>query len=472
MDGALAAALLCAAIAVEYRGAVDAPFIYDDALSVGANKSIVRLWPLVGSDDAPGPLRPPHALPTSGRPLVNFSLAVNYWFGGLDPRGYRLFNLAVHALSALVLLAIVRRVLRLEFFEGRFERAALAVASAVALVWAVHPLASEAVIYVTQRTELLVGLFYLLTIYCSLRYWAAASRGARAAWVALAAAACLCGMACKEVMVTAPAVVLLMERTFVAGTFRRALRSSWPLYAALALGWAFLWWLNRGAPRSDSAGFHLGVSAAAWWLTQAKALWLYLKLAVWPAPLVIHYGLPFLTPEQAWPWALGAAALGAGTAILLWRRRAAGLVGAWVLVILSPTLVVPIVTEVAAERRMYLPLAGIVALVVVGGYWLGSRAREKRLAVGKARGASRWLVAAEVAAAGAVAIAFVALGARRAAEYRDEATLWRGAADRYPNDVVSQNNLAFVLLRSGKNDEAAERVERAWQSTPTMARRM
>src|SRR6185436_2962197 len=89
----------------------------------------------------------------------------------------------------------------------------------------------------------------------------------------------------------------------------------------------------------------------------------------WPWPLVIHYGAPYLgTLGEAWPWVVAAIALGIGTLVLLWRRSAIGFVGACVWLILSPTLVVPIITEAAAERRMYLPLAAIVTLVVVGGY--------------------------------------------------------------------------------------------------------
>ena len=146
------------------------------------------------------------------------------------PRGYHLFNLMVHVLSAWLVMAIVRRTLILDYFEGRFQDASRTLALIAALVWAVHPLQTETVVYITQRTELLVGFFYLATLYASLRYWNAISPTGRNTWLALATLACLAGMACKEVMVTAPVVVLLYERTFLAGSFRRALQKSWPLY--------------------------------------------------------------------------------------------------------------------------------------------------------------------------------------------------------------------------------------------------
>src|SRR5207253_2214235 len=99
---------------------------------------------------------------------------------------------------------------------GRFNLSAGWLAPAVALIWALHPLQTETVIYATQRTELLMALFYLATLYCSMRYWLTAD--SRATWLVLAILACLCGMASKEVMVTAPVMVLLFERTFIAGS--------------------------------------------------------------------------------------------------------------------------------------------------------------------------------------------------------------------------------------------------------------
>ena len=143
---------------------------------------------------------------------------------------YHVFNIIVHVLSALLLMAIVQRTLCLDYFEGKFERASGPLSFVVALLWTLHPLQTETVVYVTQRTELMVGFFYLATLHASLHYWAAVSSSGRKIWLVLATVACLAGMASKEVMVTAPVMVLLFERTFVARSFWRALKNSWPLY--------------------------------------------------------------------------------------------------------------------------------------------------------------------------------------------------------------------------------------------------
>ena len=263
-------------------------------------------------------------------------------------------------------------------------------------------------------------------------------------------------------MVSAPVVVLLFERTFVAGSFRRAGRESWPLYVALSLTWGLLVALNVGGPRSASAGFHLDVPAYAWWFTQAKVLLIYLKLAVWPWPLVIHYDVPYLdTFAAAWPWLVPAVVLGIATLVLLWRRSALGFVLAWVLWILSPTLVVPIISEVAAERRMYLPLAALVSLFVVCGYALVDRVA--RLLAGGQRMASTlaWPVIMIVGCALVLVVTFGILSVRRLAAYRDSLTLWQDAVNRQPENYVAHTNYGVALLNTRRLPEAIEQFGEA-----------
>jgi tetratricopeptide (TPR) repeat protein len=366
------AAALALSIGTVYGPALTAPLIFDDVDTITRNDSITAIWPLFGSEAHRGPLNPPPNVPTSARPLVNLSFAINYQFSQLHPAGYHAANAIIHFLTAMLLWAIVRRTLRLPYFAGRFEAVAGWLAFAVALIWALHPLQTEAVIYATQRTELMMALFYLATVYCSLRYWASTSHEPqRKAWLTLAVFACLAGMASKEVMVSAPLIVLLFDRAFITGSLAGALRKSWPLYAGLAATWILLVGLSLGSPHGGAAGFQLGPPAYVWWATQAKIFWLYLKLAIWPWPLLIHYQLPYVsTFSEALLYVIPLVLLGVATLWMLWRNRPVGLLGTWYFAILSPTFLIPVITEMAAERRMYLPLAALVILFVVGGYRL------------------------------------------------------------------------------------------------------
>src|SRR5262245_4689539 len=121
LPGWIVAVVLAILLLVVYGRALNAPLIFDDDSSIEQNTSIQSFWPLVGTTDQPGPLRPTADLPTAGRPLVNFTFALNYRFGGLNPFGYHVFNLLIHFLSALLLWAVVRRTLCLPHFHGRFE---------------------------------------------------------------------------------------------------------------------------------------------------------------------------------------------------------------------------------------------------------------------------------------------------------------------------------------------------------------
>ena len=136
---------------------------FDDVRSIPENPRIRKLWPL--SDVVSSP----PGLTLGGRPVVSVTLALNYALGGLDVRGYHAINLGVHLLSTLLLYGIVRRTLGGPQLRDRYAGWADGIAFAAALLWTVHPLVSESVDYLVQRTELLMALFYLSTLYCFIR---------------------------------------------------------------------------------------------------------------------------------------------------------------------------------------------------------------------------------------------------------------------------------------------------------------
>ncbi len=173
--GWIVAAALAISLGTIYGPALNAPLIFDDVDAITNNDSITAIWPIFGTPAHRGPLNPLPNVPTAARPLVNLSFAINYKFSQLDPVGYHAVNAIIHFLSAMLLWAIVRRTLCLPYFAGRFDAAAGWLAFAVAVIWALHPLQTETVIYATQRTELMMALFYLATIYFSLRYWASSN---------------------------------------------------------------------------------------------------------------------------------------------------------------------------------------------------------------------------------------------------------------------------------------------------------
>lgn len=322
-------------------------------------------------------LHPDPESPMAGRPLVNVSFAMNYAADDLNLRGYHAVNLGLHLVCALFLFGLVRRTLELPSIDERIGRHATNIAFISALLWVVHPLNSEVVDYLTQRTESMMAMFYLATLYATVR-GTTERRGGR--WRVLAGVTCALGTACKESMVTAPLIVILFERTFVFDSWRDALKQRWLYYGGLASSWLLLAALLSSGARKYSAGFSSGASAWTYLLNQTVMISRYVYLVFWPRSLVVSYGpmrdhigpavLPFGTVV------LAGLTL---TAILLARAPKVGFLAASFFVLLAPTSsVIPIWTEVGAERRMYLPLASLTVLVVALGFLAWDRLSLRR----------------------------------------------------------------------------------------------
>lgn len=417
------AAILVVAVALAYANGVSAPFVYDDGPAILANPSIRRLSDL-GAVFSP----PPH-LTTSGRPIANLTLALDYAVGGTSVTSYHLTNLAIHLACGLLLFGLVRRTLLAAPLRSRFGADARYLAWLVAGLWLLHPLATEAVTYVVQRTESLVAFFYLFAWYAFVR---GADSGSKR-WLFGGIAACFLGMATKEVMASAPLVVFAYDRTFLAGSWREAWRRRARWYVLLATSWVVLAWavVSAGGTRDGSAGFGQGMSAAAYALTQIPALVHYLCLSAWPHPLVFDYGRALVAPSFALvPAALLVAAGVVATGIGVVRGSVVGFVGLACAAVLAPSSsVVPVVTETVAEHRMYLPLAGAIAVGVGVAYRLGGR-----------RGLALALVAA---------VALGSLTHRRNADYATAETLWAGTVAKAPQNPRAHNQLGFQLAERG-----------------------
>jgi tetratricopeptide (TPR) repeat protein len=441
----VAAGALVLACVLVYARSFAGPFIFDDLASIPDNPNIRQLWPITV------PLSPPPDLGAlGGRPLVSLSFAVNYALGGLDVRGYHAMNLALHVLATLLLWRIVARTLASPALLGRYGGEGTAFA--IALLWSVHPLLSEPVTYIVQRTELMMGAFYLLTLYCALRAWTDARPGA---WQAAAVAACALGMACKEPMVSAPIMVVLHDLAFRGRPAREVLRERSRFYLALAGSWLVLIGILAGGAQFKGALGGLGkISSFDYLRLQAHAIVHYLRLALWPHPLTIAYDWDIPSVPEAIPYGLLVVVLLAAS---VWAVRAGlpwlGFLGAWFFLILAPTSsVLPLHTEPVAERRMYLPLAAVVALVVI-------LVRAALVRVSAERRIGPALTAA--AAAALAVVTFL-----RVQDYRTVLGIWEDALRKSPRSTSVRNNLGNAYAFSGQLDKALEQYHEAVRLNP------
>jgi tetratricopeptide (TPR) repeat protein len=430
---AIVALLLVAACVAVYAQSFRVPFLFDDLTSIPENPRIRSLWPISRAMTAP-----PYTT-IAGRPLVCLSFAVNYALGGLDVVGYHAVNLALHVACVLALWWLMRLTLARPAVGETLNRHADGLAAAAALLWAVHPLATEAVVYVVQRTELMASLFYLL----ALLLFALATRSARAvALLAGSVAACALGMLSKEIAVSAPLAVWLYDATFVSGSFGAALRKRKAYYGALGATWLLLaatLFREGGTIEGTGLDLELGLTPFEYLLTQSRVVLHYLRLVLWPHPLRLYYDWPAIRSlADAWPYLLVLVPLAAATAWAAIRRLPVGFAGALFFMILAPSSsLVPVPTELVGERRMYLPLAAVLALVTCGALVLLRR--------------TGWPAALLT---GAAAVALAVLTVARVRDYRTEESIWRDTAAKSPASALVRNNLGRALAAQGRADEA------------------
>ena len=502
----LCAVVLVAAGLAAYLNSLGGVFLFDDEPRIELDATLRDLTDLravlLASD--------------LGRPLLRLTLAVNYAIDGLQPRGYHLLNIAIHIAAGLTLFGVVRRTLLMPRWQHRFDSAAAPLALAVALIWLVHPLNSQAVTYIVQRGESMMGMFYLLTLYGSIRM--AGAKVQRTRWWFLAGGCCALGMASKQVMVTAPLAVMLYDFVFLTGSWASLWRSRGRLYGLLAATWLVLVVAGRVADffsGGTSAGFgYEALGPVQYGLTQPLVILNYLKLTFWPHPLVLDYifkashtwyqvDAPLVATIKVFGPVVVIAALLAATCWQLVRRTAWGFLGGWFFLTLAPSSSIFPIADLMFEHRMYLALAAVVAAVVGGSYALGRR-----------RALPRRPGIVAICVTGLVALVLAALTIQRNSEYHSELTMWRTVTQGRPDnprgwynrgkaaDKASQsvadlaarslladealacwhqtlarsphyheaiNNIGMVLLGRGQLDEAMAHFQRAAELGPREA---
>jgi tetratricopeptide (TPR) repeat protein len=451
----LAAVAIVAAVVAAYSNSFRGPFIFDDTTAIEKNESIRSLRSIEV-------LIPPGRATVARRPLTNLSFAVNYAISGLAVPSYHFGNLLIHLLAALTLFGIVRRTLLLPELRDRIGAASTGLASAIALIWAIHPLQTESVTYIVQRAESLMGLCYLLTLYAVIR--SASSQRPRC-WYAAAVAVCALGMSAKEVMVTAPIIALLYDRAFLSGSFRETFRRRGMLYLGLAATWAVIGVTALLLQAPGGAGF--GISTVAPWryaLSQPGVILYYLRLSFWPHPLCLDYSRPFATKFwQIAPPSVALAALLAATVWAVVRRPALGFLGAWFFLILAPTSSVMPLDDACVEHRMCLSLAAIVAGLVISAYALIGRLARQSVLSGKSAAVSALVLALTVACAlGCVTF-------RRNRDYRTAVSIWEDTVRKRPDNARALTSLGATYFDERRFDEAMRSYDRAIESGPGYA---
>lgn len=435
--------LLLAAGLFAWWGVWTFDYVFDDLPLIVDNASLHR------PDLAAAIADLPHAV-LGSRPITWLSLRLDLALFGEGPFGPHLVNLLLHLANGFLLFSSARACLRSprlrdSFDEGAATRAALA----LACVWIAHPLATDAVAYASQRSKLLASLFLLVALGSTLRAVGSPHRGR---WQAVAVAALALGMGSKEDMIVGPLLVALLVRAFVVPDWR-SLRAHTRFLGACAATWIVLAVVASWGTKNETVGFDLAqpITSIEWLQTQAGVVAHYVRLAVWPSPLRGAYddGIVRTLGPAVVRGAFVLALL--ALAVAAWRRRPAwGFVGALFFLLLAPTsTVLPIATEIVAERRVYLPMLLVLAPAVF-----------------LVREGLRRTCGPHAVAAGCVATALAVLGLgiatrMHAPSYANEPAFWQDCFDKRDPDsrtmLAAQilSNHGSMLARAGRTDEAA-----------------
>src|SRR5881396_688558 len=392
-------------------------------------------------------------------PLTWMTLGLDYLLWGMNPLGYHLTSLLLHAANAVVFFFVVRRILTRALPSPSERGYALAVSAGVAaLGFAIHPLRVESVAWVTERRDVLSGLFYLSAILIYLR---ACERGARGrGWYWLSVAVFGCALLSKSMVVNLPVVLLILDvyplrrlGGFVGWWSEPARRIyvekiPFVLLAAAASAVAVMAQLSKSAMISVAHLSALGRLAVS-----AYGLSFYLWKMVVPLNLSPLYMRPPTVDPEAPPFILSYGLVLAITAIVLaLRRRIPGLPAAWAayVVVLLPVLgIFQSGSQIAADRYTY--LAGLGWAILAGAGLLSCWH------------ATRFLIP------GCAVCLLVGLGVltwNQAQIWHDSEKLWSHAAAIDPGSPVGQYSLGLALARQRKLTEAIEHFKTALQIKP------
>jgi tetratricopeptide (TPR) repeat protein len=449
---ALTLALLAAVICFTFVGVLRSGWIlFDDPRYVYENPHVNRgLTP----DDALWFLAHPHG--ENWHPLTSWSHMLDVQLFGLEPAGPHAVNLALHALTALLLVLVLHRL------TGGWWRSL-----AVGALFALHPLRVESVAWVSERKDVLSGLFFVLTLE-AYRRWV--TRPGRLRYAALIAAFAL-GLMAKPMLVTVPFVLVLLDVWPLgrwrlpaqrapgggpgAGALTRPLlgliAEKWPLLALAAASAVVTFFVQR----AGGAVVTVEKLSSAYRLANALlSYWRYLGKLLWPHDLAVLYPFP-----QSTSWiavAAAAAGLAAVTALVLLRgrRRPYLAVGwLWYLGMLVPVIgLVQVGIQSHADRYTYLPTIGLLVALVWG--------------VGDLLGASRPGRIAAAAASLLLLAALAAATARQVTAWRDTRTLFAHAVAVTGDNPAALERLGETLLAEGEVGPAIERFQEALRLAP------
>src|SRR5215211_673880 len=431
------ALVLAAVTIVAYRPAWHGGFLWDDDAYIINNELLTaphgwqRIWFSLDS-------------PSQYFPLTYSTFRIEHALWGLNTTGYHWVNLLLHVGNALVLWAVLARL----GVPGSWLAAA---------IFALHPVQVESVAWITERKNVLMGFFFLLTLVA----WTAfIDKRTRRPWIfyCLALIFYMLALSAKATACTLPAALFLIlwvqKKTI---TMRRLVQIVPFVVLGLGMGLLAVWW-ERYHQGTNRAVFTF-LSPAERVLVASRAVWFYLSKIFWPSNLTFIYPRWNISPADLLDYIWLPAGVAAYVAIYFLKRyvgRSVEVAAKFFVATLSPVLgFIMLFTfryTFVADHYQYLACIGPIALASAGIVSLSEKFTQYRAVI--------------VSAAVLIVISLATLTWRQAATYSDIETLWRTTLAKNPESWMAHTNLGLVLFQKGQIDDAIAQYRSALQMQP------
>jgi tetratricopeptide (TPR) repeat protein len=416
-----------------YMPAIQGGFVWDDDDYVTANPllaapdGLYRIW---FSTDSP----------SQYFPLVYTTFRVEYQLWGLNPAGYHAVNVAIHSINALLLWLVLRRL-------------SIPWAWLTAAVFALHPVNVESVAWITERKNVLMLFFSLLSVLCWVEFVSGGKSG-RKAILLYAGSLLFCALALfsKATACTLPAALVLilwLKRSPV--TVKRWLQIAPYIAMAIGIGLLVMWWEKH---HLGMGVVNLGLSGTEKMLIAGRALWFYLWKLIWPVNLAFSYPRWNIDAHSVWQYAWPASFVIAIVCAWLLRRRLGR--GPVTALLFFPAMLLPMlgffplytfVYTFVADHYQYAACIGPIALVAAGG----------AIVFGRSGKNARFVIAS---AASVLLLTLGILTWRQCEAYTSRDTLWIDTLEKNPDSWLAHGGLAISLYRQEKLDEALPHLDR------------
>lgn len=422
--------IIAVAAALVYSNTFGSGFYFDDGYNITDNYHIKNVF------------RPDiiwNYNPT--RFITLFTVAINYYLGGINVLGYHIVNIFIHILTSCAVFVFVKTTLSISTVNEKSEKLnAGYIALFSALIFAVHPIQTQAVTYIIQRAASLASLFYISSVTMYAKYRLAEAKKEKSVYLFLSLGFCVLGMFTKEFVFTLPLMIIVYEFIFFykgGRVFRKDLIPYLLTFFIIPFTIKFL------SPRAikEVSQASSQITAYNYFITQFKVIVTYIRLVFWPVNQNLDYDIAasgsFFEPVTIISFLLLAALF--GLAVYLFKKEKIISFGIlWFFISLAVESSVLPIRDVIFEHRMYLPMAGVTFLLV---YIAVKYLPEKYLKP----------------LAGAAIIIVIVLGAaafQRNKVWANEYTLWNDVVQKSPQKARAYSNRGVALLNLKRYDEA------------------